>query len=277
MPSALILAVALASNAQWLGPKVAPAESLTRVITASPSVTETILALGAKDRLVGVSRFDEFEEVRTLPRIGGFTDISVEAVIALKPQLVVVQKSPGNQKPIETLAALGVPVLALPLSTLGDVSDMLQVLGDTLGTRAKADQLISEIAQTREAVRTRAAQRKNHPTGILVYGFAPLIVAGPGSFAAELLQDVGIDNLALKARTAYPVFSKEKLVAHAPALIIDASDVRDGRDGLLKLKPLAKTRWVTLPSKDLLHPGPALARGLLELESEVFGETKMTH
>ena len=267
MPYALIVAVTLASGAQWLGPPVVAADQLKRVVTVAPSVTETVLALDAGSLLVGVSRFDEFAEVKDLPRVGGFTDIAVESVVALKPQLIIVQKSPGNQKPIETLAALGISVLALPLSTLADVNDMLTVLGKTLGHEERATELINEINDTRAAVQKRSAARKVKPTALLVYGFSPLVVAGPGSFAAELMADVGLENLAAKARSPYPVFSMERLVARPPTLIIDAADVSDGKSDLQKLKGLQRVRWLTLPSKDLLHPGPALATGLLQLEA----------
>src|SRR5215831_8797866 len=95
----------------YLGPK--PPANVRRVVTLAPSLSETLIALGAADRLVGVSRFDDFPEVSKLPRVGGFLDPSVEAVLALKPDLVLVQPSPGNRQPVEKMAELGVPVLAL--------------------------------------------------------------------------------------------------------------------------------------------------------------------
>ena len=91
---ALLLAAA-PSGPQWLGPK--PGASLQRVVTLAPSLTETVLSLDAGTLLVGVSRYDEAPEVAGLPRVGGFSDPSVEAVLALKPQLVIVQRAPGNQ------------------------------------------------------------------------------------------------------------------------------------------------------------------------------------
>ena len=258
----VILAAAPAAQpAQWLGPT--PPLPLTRVISLAPSITETILALGAKDSLIAVSRFCEFPEVAKLPRAGGFNDVSVETIVALKPQLLVVAKSPGNQKPIETLARLGISVLALPLTTVDDVTTSMKELGRVLGREAEAKALIDELAAAR--AKERAVAVKQRKRVLFVVGFSPLVVAGPGSFADELLEDCGAKNAAEKAPTAYPMYSMEKAVTLVPDVVIDASDVKDGRDAVEKLGAMKKAKWVTVPTKALLHPGPALAKALPSL------------
>ena len=166
---------------------------------------------------------------------------------------------------METLARLGIPVLALSLTSVADVTTSISVLGAALGRSGEAEALRRSIETTREAVRARAKGRP-HPRVMLAFGFSPLVVAGPGGFAHELLADLGVVNIASAAPTAYPVYSVERLVALKPDVIIDAADTADGRELVRGLAPLAKTRWLVLPSKKLLHPGPALAEGLLELE-----------
>ena len=89
------------SSAQWLGPK--PSKLPTRVVTLAPSLTETVLSLGKGALLVGVSRFDEAPQVAKLKRVGGFNDPSIEAVVALKAELVLAQKAPANQKAVMIL------------------------------------------------------------------------------------------------------------------------------------------------------------------------------
>jgi iron complex transport system substrate-binding protein len=252
-----------ATDAQWLGPK--PPAQVTRVVTGAPSLTETVLALGAGERLVGVSRFDERAEVQALPRVGGFNDVSVEAVLALKPELLVVQKAPGNQKAVETLARLGVPVLALSLTTVDDVAKAMTTLGRALGRDEAAKALVDELSATRARMRAQAEARAKKPRVLFVYGFNPLVVAGPGSFADELLRDCGALNAAQKAPTAYPTYSLEQAVRLAPDILIDAASSMDGKAAVEALEPLKHTRWVALPSKDLVQPGPALARGLPHL------------
>lgn len=254
----LVSLVSAAPSVQWLGPPVT--KPVTRVVTLAPSLTETVLALEAGDALVGVSRFCLFPEVAALPKAGGFNDLSIETIVALKPQLVVVQKSPGNQKAVETLARLGVPVLALPLTTVDDVAVAMTELGHALGRDEVAARLVKALADARATARATKVTKKKRV--LFVYGFSPLVVAGPGSFAHELLEDCGAENAAKKAPTAYPTYSLEKAVTLVPDVVVDAADVREGRQGVEALAPMKKAKWVDLPTKDLLHPGPALARAL---------------
>lgn len=258
-----VLAGGAPARPQYLGPK--PAAEVRRIVTLAPSLTETVLALGAGNRLVGVSRFDELEEVKGLPRVGGFVDPSVEAVVALAPDLVVVQPAPGNKVPVEKIAALKIPVLVLPLTTISDTLRAIAELGRALGKSELAAAKIREIQAAREEVRGRAKGRK--PRVLFAYSFEPLVVAGPGSFAHELLEDAGAVNAASRAKTAYPVYSVEAALRSRPDVVIDATAGMEsgGAEKLKRLAGLESARWVKLPSQDLMHPGPSLARGLFAL------------
>ncbi len=260
---ALFLATrAGAGGAQWLGPK--PPEKVTRVVTVAPSLSDTVMALGGTETLVGVSRFDERKELAKLPRVGGFNDPSVEAVLALKPQLVLLQKAPGNQRSVEKLAELGVPILALPLTGFDDVLEAIRLVGHALGREAEAKQLTGQMEARRAKVRARAAKLP-HPRVLFVYGFSPLVVAGPGSFAHELLTDAGGVDVVEAGPSAYPTYSAERAVASRPEVVIDGANVMEGRDALRDIEGLKQARWVSTKSEALLHPGPALADGLEEL------------
>jgi iron complex transport system substrate-binding protein len=263
---ALVALVALAadSGALHLGPAL-PAK-VERVVTLAPSLTDTVLKLNAGARLVGVSRYDEFPEVAKLPRVGGFNDVSVESVIALKPQLLLVQKSPGNRQAVEKIAELGVPVIALPLTSVEDVLDAIKEIAAALGVDGKP--LVEKIDAARAHAREVGRAQKKKKRVLLVHGFKPLVVAGPDSFSGQLLADVGAVNLAEKAPSPYPVYSVERAVALQPDVIIDCSDVDDGRAELQAL--LKKTTWIQLQSKALLQPGPLLADGIAELQRAIY-------
>ncbi|MCP3139350.1 ABC transporter substrate-binding protein [Pyxidicoccus xibeiensis] len=250
------------SGPRTLGPP-APAK-VRRVVTLAPSLTEMVLTLGAGSTLVGVSRFDEAKEVEKLPRVGGFTDPSVEAVVALKPDLVLVQPGPGNQRPVEKMAELGVPVLLLPLHSVTDVLAAMRAVGRALGREKESEAVVTRIEATRTRIR-EAAKKLPAPRVLFAYGFEPLVVAGPGSFAHELLRDAGGVNVAADAGSAYPVYSVERAVRARPDVVVDAADVDVGKDKLRALPGLAEARWVEVPSLALLQPGPSLGRGLEEL------------
>jgi len=246
----------------YLGPK--SPSTPRRIVTLAPSLTETVIALGAGDRLVGVSRFDDLPEVAKLPRVGGFVDPSVEAVISLKPQLVLVQPSPGNRQPVEKMAELGAPVLALPMHDIAEVLQSIREVGAALGLSERAQRLVEDVERARQGVRARARALK--PLRVLfIYGFEPLVVAGPRSFADQLLKDAGAVNAAEKADSPYQVYSAENAVRSRPDVVIDAADDSAAAEKFSRLAGLKEARWVKLQSKALLHPGPGLGKGLEEM------------
>ncbi|HYO71971.1 MAG TPA: helical backbone metal receptor [Archangium sp.] len=247
---------------RFLGPK--PPEKVKRVVTLVPSLTETVIALGAGSTLVGVSSFDEAKEVAGLPRVGGFVNPSIERVVGLEPDLVLVQPGPGNQRAVETMTRVGVPVLLLPLHTVADTLEALRAVGKVLGKQKEAEALVQGIESTRARIRERA-KRAQAPRVLFVYGFEPLVVAGPGSFADELLRDAGAINVASGAGSAYAVYSLEHAVGSRPEVVVDAADVDVGKDKVASLPSLSEARWVEVPSMALLQPGPSLGRGLEEL------------
>lgn len=247
---------------RFLGPK--PPEKVKRVVTLVPSLTETVIALGAGSTLVGVSRFDDAKEVAGLPRVGGFVNPSIERVVMLKPDLVLVQPGPGNQRAVEKMAEIGVPVLLLPLHTVADTREALRTVGKALGKEKEAEALVQRIESTRARIRERAKGLRA-PRVLFVYGFEPLIVAGPGSFAHELLRDAGAINVAADAGSAYAGYSLERAVRSRPDVVVDAADVDVGKDKVASLPVLSAARWVEVPSMALLQPGPSLGRGLEEL------------
>jgi iron complex transport system substrate-binding protein len=246
----------------YLGPK--PPATVRRVVTLAPSLTETVIAIGAADRLVGVSRFDEFPEVATLPRVGGFLDPSVEAVLALKPDLVLVQPSPGNRRPVEKMAELGAPILALRMQSVAEILAGIREVGRALALADRAESVAQSIERSRTSIRAQAMAEEKVRV-LFVYGFEPLVVAGPGSFADELMKDAGALNAAANASSPYQTYSAESAIRSRPEVVIVAVSDPTGAEKFSKLPGLKQARWVQLPSQDLLHPGPSLSRGLEEL------------
>ena len=267
MIAALLSLAVLGTGADPGPPRVlgsAPRGEVRRVVTLAPSLTDVVLALGAGDRLVGVSRFDERPEVARLPRVGGFVDPSVEAVMALHPDLVIAQPGPGNRRAVETMAELGAAVLLLPLGTVEDVLAAERAAGKALGLADQGEALARSLEATRTRIRERS--RGLRPVRVLlVYGFDPLVVAGPGGFGDQLLADAGALNVARDAASPYPVYSVERVVQSQPELVLDAANTAAGKDWIRSLPGLHEARWAEVSGQSLMHPGPALGRGLEEL------------
>ena len=122
----MILALSLllaAGPRQHLGPP--PPAQVRRVVTLAPALSEIVLDLGAGDRLVGVTRFDDDPRARAIPRIGGYNDPQPEAVLGLQPDLILAEPAPENRGPVETLARLGIAVETFPLSSIANIEEAI--------------------------------------------------------------------------------------------------------------------------------------------------------
>lgn len=260
------LAVLIAAGAGAAGPHAhlgpaVPAQ-VRRVVTLAPSLSELVLALGAGERLIGVTRFDDDPRTATLTRVGGYNDPQPEVVLGLKPDLVLAEPAPSNRGPVETLARLGVPVEAFPLSSIRDIEAAITGIGKLLGVAPRAAALRQELEAARTAARQRA-QGKPRPRALLVFGLEPLVVASPTSFAGELLEDAGGENAGGKNPMPFFRLSAEIAVRDRPDVIILCGvEAPPGRPAI---PGLAQVRTTSLRSSALLHPGPRLPEALADL------------
>ncbi len=251
------------AGATWLGPK-APATP-RRVVSLAPSATDTVIALGHADLLVGVTRYDTAPEVAKLPRVGGFLDPVPEAVLALRPDLVLWVTDGGALAAVQRIADLGVPVLALPVIGVADVIAAARLVARALGDPAAGERLVASLEQA--IAQTRAAAASIPKVRVLLaVGREPLVVAGPGSYPDELLRIAGGVNV-VQGERPWPIYPLEKAVADDPDVVVDAAvNEHGGGMGHLSAIPAARRGHLrVLKSDDALRPGPRLGRALAEL------------
>ena len=256
---------AAAGGVEWLGPK--PPAAPRRVISLAPSLTDTVVALGKASLLVGVTRYDDAPEVAKLPRVGGFLDPSPEAVLALRPDLVLWLTDGGAYPAVRRIAGLGVPVLAIPVVSVADVLGSARVVGSALGDAPAGERLARSLEASIDAARRRATAGPRVRV-LFVVGRDPLVVAGPGSYPDELLRLAGGENVVKEARP-WPVYPLERAVADDPALVIDGA-VLEPKDGLARLGAIPAVRRGSvhrLRDDGALRPGPRLASALDELST----------
>jgi iron complex transport system substrate-binding protein len=256
----IALALVAAGPRQHLGPAVPP--EVRRVVTLAPSLSEIVLALGAEARLVGVTRFDDDPRTLKLPRIGGYNDPQPEAVLAIQPDLLLAEPAPENRGPVETLARLGVPVEAFPLSSVANIEDAIAGIAQLLGVPERGRALRERLEQARRQARSSAGG-KARVRALLVFGLDPLVVAGPRGFAGELLEDAGGDNAAGTNELPFFRLSAEAAVRAAPEVIVLCGV--EPLAGRAPIPGLEKTPVRSLRSTALLHPGPRLPEALADL------------
>ncbi len=265
---ALLLVASPDVPVQYLG-TVRPKDNPKRVVTVAPSLTELLHALGLFDRVVGVSRFDDFPpEVQKLPKVGGFLDPSLEAIVALSPDLVIAVPSAGNRGILERVAKLGHPVLVVPGNTYDDVFHAIRGVSEAFGpkTKAKGRALIQKIKGTQARLSKRVAGQPKVKVAV-VYGWNPLILGGPGSFVDTMIGQLGGENI-VRSGPQYPQYSTEQLLFAAPEVIIDATEGHGGRAPYKRWSsvPAVKNKRVhQISLSGVLRPGPRIIDGMKSL------------
>jgi len=266
------------AGALWVGPR--PAAPPHRVITLAPSLTDTIVAMGLADRLVGVTAHDDAPEVAGLPRVGGWIDPSPEAILGLSPDLVLWVTDGSAVATVERIAELGLasrrpfPVVALQVDTLADVLALPRVVGEALGEAPRGEQLSRQLAAGVEAIRTQARRARSRRVLFLV-GHEPVVVAGPRSFPDQLLKICGDANV-VESDRPWPVYPIELAVAANPDVVVDAAP-REPAAGIRRLAAVpavARGAVIRLESDDLIRPGPRMIRGLADLFARLHPEAR---
>lgn len=257
-----LLYAAPSEPVEWLGPRP---KDPARVVSVAPGLTETLFALGRGDRVVGVSRFVDFPEAaKERPQVGGYTDLDVEAVLALEPHLVVAVPGGAYRARLEQLALAGTSVVILPNSSVADVRVWLETLGRVLGARDRATALERQML---EGLLTLAERPTGSVRAVLVYGWNPVFVAGAGSFPDALLGVVGATNAAPKG-DSWPTLSEEALLGLSPRLIIDAAGGQPP-PGIRAFEDQGRLSIARAPSSSLLRPGPRMVEAAQALAALV--------
>ena len=248
-----------------------------RVVSLNPSLTATLVALGASDQLVGVDDYSARQQsgARELPAVGGLFNASLEAILALAPDLVVLVPSAQQRDLRERLEALGVEVLGLPNITLAELLASIETLGARVGREAAARERVREIQSAWRAAEAASAARPRVRT-VLVLQRDPLYVVGRGSFIDSMLAAAGAQNSGNVFAEPYPRASLEWLIAAAPELILDASeDSQEPREYWARwpsLPAVAKGRVERIAASEVTLPGPYPERALARLAEAIRPE-----
>ncbi len=265
---ALLVVLLVASAACSRGTQPAP-DVAARVVSLGPSTTEALFAIGAGARVVGRSHYCDYPpEVAKLPEVGG-VEPDLEAVLQLHPDLVTGPSGAWSTRFARTLHDRGIATFFPDeIKTLAGVDAMLLTLGDRTGTRDGANRVVSAI-HGRELAIDRAVVGQPRPRALLVVGLSPVVAAGPGSFADDMLQRAGATN-ALVDGAPWPVLSFERLVTLDPDVVLDASESTPGAvtrvttdaPGWAGLRAVHQGHVVAVTDTRVLRPGPRVAEGL---------------
>src|SRR5215213_3594268 len=203
-----------------LGRKLKIPERVERVVSLAPNLTENIFAVGAGDRLVGVTTFCNYpEEAQKIRKVGDTISPNVEAIIALKPQIVFVSTASQLETFMKTLEAQNITVFATNPKDLNGVLANLRQLGEIFGTPERTTTLLNELQERIIAVDEQTRDKPKIKTFVQI-SKEPLFTIGKESFLTEIIDRAGGISVTNTVATAYPKISKETALALNPDAII---------------------------------------------------------
>jgi len=260
-------------------------DGLPRLVSLNPSLTAIVARLGAAEALVGVDDYSAriAPSLAERPRVGGLFDPSLEAVMALRPDRVLLVAGLEQESHGKALRQLGLEVEVFENERYEQVLANVERLGHMVRRERAAADRIREIRALRSAVE-RATRGLPHPRTVIVIDRSPLYLVGGGTFLDELLGAVGAINLGAEVASGYPRGSLEWLVGAKPELVLDLSPQAEADEGAASAGALAFwARWPSLPAvktKRVLAldatrvslPGPDLDLALRTLAIAVHGD-----
>jgi iron complex transport system substrate-binding protein len=247
-----------------------------RVVSLSPSTTEAVYAVGAGAELVGRSRYCDYPpEVMKLPQVGGYVDPSFEAILGLRPSLVVGARGPAGAAIAEKLQARNIAVYFPPTETFAQIDEMILGVGDQTRHEAEARAVVAKVHARIDDVAKSVADKPRKRV-LLVFGLAPLSVAGPGSFADEMLTHINATNV-VTTGGAYPTMSVEHVLTLDPDVIVNAAMMEEkaaerlnaSAPGWSAVRAVKEGRVRTVTDEAVLRPGPRIGEGLAILAAAV--------
>lgn len=262
-----------------VGNKVSFDKPPQRIVTLLPSLAETVCALGACDRIVGRDHYTVWPPaiVMRAPAVGGGLDPNIEAVVALRPDVVLVSNS---SRVSERLRSLGLRVVVLEPKTLSQVHDVLRIVGQVLGLPpAQAEQVWQNMNNHIDQTAAHIPPALRGKRLYFEVNRGPY-AAGASSFIGELISRLGLDNVVDKSMGPFPKLNPEFIVLKNPDFIL----VGDRSAGEMQLYP----GWKHLPAVKneqfclftleqidvLVHPGPRMDESAKLIADCVQGKLK---
>ena len=268
----LVLFAVAATGCRKKPPPIGDSGPAARIVSLSPSTTEPLFVIGAGGRVVGRSRYCDWPpEVLKLPQIGGYVDPSFEAILALRPDLVTGARGPAGAAMSERLEARGIATFLPKTESFAQIDAMILGLGERTGrakeAKATVDALDARVAAVEKAVATKPRVRV-----LLVFGLEPLSVAGPQSFADEMIRRAGGDNVVTEGG-GYPTIGVERVMTLDPDVVVNAAiaeahgkeRISSETPGWGRVRAVVSGRVMPVTDESVLRPGPRIGDGLATL------------
>ena len=203
-----------------------------RIISLNPSVTEILFAIGAGDRVVGVTQYCDYpSEARTRTQVGGFSGatVSMEQIRFLNPDLVILSAE-MHSRIVPLLDDLGIPSFAVEPANFSEVYETISLLGEITGCADGAKEVVADMKSRIAAVEEQL--KNTEPKSVFwILGINPLMTAGSGTFVSEALSLGGGKNIFDDIQERWPLVSAEQVLLRKPEWILMGDDMTGGSAG----------------------------------------------
>ena len=209
-----------------LGRTIRIPQSIHRIVSLAPSITETLYALGLQEQLVGDTNFCDYPpDAQHKTKVGGVINPSLEAIVALHPDLVLVTKSLNRLDTVQALAEIGIPSYSTDPHSVADIFSSTQRLADLLGASAAGTAIVGDVERRLADTQQRIASLPQRRVLFVVWP-EPLISVGQDTFIADALLHAGAVSI-VESSQSWPQISLEEVVRQQPDFLIFAETHSD--------------------------------------------------
>lgn len=255
-----------------LGRKVEIKKQPKELGSMAPSITETIFAVGAGNRVAGVTTVDDYpKEVKNIEKIGDFGKTNAEKVASLGIEVLLLSfDSTTKEQATDLEKKTGAKVVVINPTSVDGAIQSIGLVGKVVGEPEKA-QVVEERLQSELKQVTSAVEGEPKPTVFYELSYDPLFTVGPGSFVADAIRLAGGKNTAADAGQAYPQYPVEKLLKADPQYYLAGRSsgvtVKDivSRKPYSSLQAVKKDRVFVINDDLVNRPGPRIVEGVREI------------
>lgn len=234
-----------------------------RIVSLAPSITETIFAIGAGERVVGVTDFCDYpEEVKRKERVGGFINPSIEKILFLKPNLVFATRDGNDQMVVNRLKRSGIPVYVADQRDFNGVLESIRKISLILGVDKAGMEITNELERRKKDIENKVKHKRRV---LFLYSTEPLITSGPKTLANDLIKIAGGINIFEDSRVSYPRVNLETAITRKPDVVIVTTMADENNRNLTELEKFFRSRVRRINGDIVNRPGPRIIEGLEEL------------
>jgi len=249
-------------------------QQVNRIVSLTPSNTEILFALRLGTRVVGVTEYCDYPpEARKKAKVGD-VNMSVEKVLALKPDLIVAHRF-LNARVIPALQRMKLRVISADPQSFAELFAFIQLIGQAAGAQKEAERLVKRMQKALNGVAEKVKREKTRPGVLFMTGIEPAWAAGKGTFPDDLIRQAGGRNVITTKTNGFQAISMEALLASNPEVIILTGGNREtllGHPLWKKTRAVQRKQVYSVDPDIFLRTGPRLTKAVEELFRLLHGE-----